>query len=154
MPRLTPKQQRFAIEYLRLGQGKAAAIAAGYSPNTAAQIAHILLKKPHVRALIEKETRDAADRARSNADWVIERLEREAENMENSGGERIRALELLGRIHGMFVERKEVRHTHEADFFAKVDLSEDAIEGDFEELPMIEQSNQEEDEKPNGSITG
>lgn len=146
MGRITPKQQRFAIEYLRLGEGKAAAIAAGYSPNTAGQIAHALLQKPHVRALVDKEQQDAADRARSNADWVIERLEREAEDMDNSGGERIRALELLGKIHKMFVERKEVKHTHTATFFADVDLSEDAIEGEFEELPMIEQSDYEDED--------
>lgn len=51
---LTPKQQRFAEEYLIDLNATQAAIRAGYSENGAGQSAFNLLKKPEIQALIEK----------------------------------------------------------------------------------------------------
>lgn len=47
---LNPRQMKFVQEYLRLGNGEQAAIAAGYSPKTARSIASQTLKKPEVQA--------------------------------------------------------------------------------------------------------
>lgn len=50
---LNSKQRAFAAEYLRLGSGRAAAVAAGYSPNSAAKTASQLLRDPRIRRLID-----------------------------------------------------------------------------------------------------
>lgn len=58
---LSLKQRRFAIEYCVDGNGTRAAIRAGYSENTAGQIAHELLKKPDIlQAVKEREEQLAA----------------------------------------------------------------------------------------------
>lgn len=130
---LTPKQHRFCVEYLIDRNGKAAAIRAGYSPNAAAQQAYELLKMEKIRAVVEAEAQDSLDRVRVDRDWIIERLKLEAESAETDGA-RVRALELLGKEHGMFVEKKEVKHEHHT-FFANVDMTEpEAIEGDYTEV--------------------
>lgn len=56
MDRLTAKEQRFVDEYLIDGNGTRAAIAAGYSPNTALSIASENLRKPDIaRAVAERQ---------------------------------------------------------------------------------------------------
>ena len=47
---LSPKQKMFVQEYLRLGEGQAAAIAAGYAPKSAKSRASKLLRMPEVQA--------------------------------------------------------------------------------------------------------
>ncbi len=55
-----PKQRAFVHEYLVRGEGKAAAIAAGYSPRHADKQAYLLLENPRVAAAVA-EARDAAE---------------------------------------------------------------------------------------------
>ena len=136
---LTPKQHRFCIEYLKDRNGKAAAIRAGYSPGAAAQQAYELLQLPKVRSVVDAEQQDSLDRVRLDRDWVIQRLKDEAEGAETDGA-RVRALELLGKELGMFVERKEVQHNHDHTFFASIDMTEpEVIEGEAVEVlpPML-----------------
>jgi phage terminase small subunit len=128
---LTPKQHRFCIEYLKDRIGKEAAIRAGYSPNAAAQQAYELLQLPKIRAIVDAEQQDSLDRVRVDRDWVLEQLKLEATSAETDGA-RVRALELLGKELGMFVERKQVQHNHDHTFFANVDLTE-AIDGEWSE---------------------
>lgn len=134
---LTPKQHRFCIEYLKDRVGKAAAIRAGYSPNSAAQTAYDLLKLEKVKAIVNAEQQASLDRVRVDRDWVLERLKTEAETAETDGA-RVRALELLGKELNMFVDKKQVDHNHNHNFFANVDLEEpDLIEGEFEDVPAL-----------------
>src|SRR5262245_33608026 len=72
--RLTPKQHRFIEEYLCDLNGSAAAIRAGYSPNTADQIAYQLLQIPSVRAAVQEAMRQRAARTRVTADKVVREL--------------------------------------------------------------------------------
>jgi hypothetical protein len=134
---LTPKQHRFCVEYLKDRNGKEAAIRAGYSPKAAAQQAYELLKLPKVRSMVDAEARDSLDRVRVDRDWINERLKIEAETAETDGA-RIRALELLGKDIGMFVDRKEVKHDHSHTFFAELDMTEpEPIEGDWIDLKAL-----------------
>jgi len=48
-PKLNPKQQLFCIEYLKDFNATKAAIRVGYSKDTAAEIGHENLKKPHIQ---------------------------------------------------------------------------------------------------------
>ncbi|MCT4402540.1 terminase small subunit [Leuconostoc suionicum] len=58
--KLTPKQKRFADEYIKTGNATQSAIEAGYSKKTAAVIATENLIKPNIKAYIEKCMSDIA----------------------------------------------------------------------------------------------
>jgi phage terminase small subunit len=51
---LSPREEAFAREYALCGDGKRAAIAAGYGRAGAAVQAHRCLKRPAVRALVRR----------------------------------------------------------------------------------------------------
>lgn len=138
---LTPKQHRFCVEYLKDRNGKAAAIRAGYSPNAAAQQAYELLKLEKVRAVVDAEQQDSLDRCRLDRDWVLQQLKNEATTAETDGA-RVRALELLGKELGMFVEKKEVQHNHDHTFFASLDMNEPTvIEGEVVDVTPLQLPN-------------
>ena len=77
--------------------------------------AHRLAQSPNVAPMIEAQrvenARLAARSARSRAHWVIERLATEAEDPENPGAVRVRALEVIGKASGLYSEedRAEAR---------------------------------------------
>lgn len=74
--RLTPKQM-LLVETL-LAHDKIsireAGIQAGYSPNTAEQIASQTLKRPHVRAYYDEQLAARSKRTGIDADYVLQRL--------------------------------------------------------------------------------
>lgn len=74
MSDLTAKQQRFVVEYLVDLNATQAAIRAGYSPKTAAEQAHQLLRKTSVAAAISKAQGKRADRTEITADLVLREL--------------------------------------------------------------------------------
>jgi len=79
--------------------------------NTARQAAHKVANNPNVSPLIEARTaqieRVAARSARSRSAWIIERLVGEAEDLENTGAIRVKALEVLGKASGLFAGESE-----------------------------------------------
>ena len=52
--KLTPKQQKFADEYIKTGNATQSAIEAGYSRRTAKEVGYENLTKPHLNEYIEK----------------------------------------------------------------------------------------------------
>lgn len=68
---LTPKQQRFVDEYLVDLNATQAAIRAGYSPETARQIAAENLAKPYIQAALAEARRLQQERTAVNADRVV-----------------------------------------------------------------------------------
>ena len=78
-PKTTPKQRRFAEEYLVDLNAKQAAIRAGYSARTAKEQAHQLLAKPQVQALIQNAQRARSERTQIDADWLLRRLADQAD---------------------------------------------------------------------------
>lgn len=76
MPALTPKQARFAEEYVLDHNGAAAAVRAGYSARSAKQIANELLTKPDLRAaVVAQEALISAEVAMTRQRVVRELLE-------------------------------------------------------------------------------
>ncbi len=71
MARLTARQERFVQEYLIDLNASAAAIRAGYSPKTAEQIGHQLLKKTSVKSAIDQALAERSKRTGVNQDRVI-----------------------------------------------------------------------------------
>ena len=73
---LTPRQERFIAEYLALGQGKEAALRAGYSKRNPTDAANFQLHHPLVAAAIAKGRAEIADKLRVDAARVIEEYAR------------------------------------------------------------------------------
>lgn len=76
---LTDQQRQFVVHYTSdpeaIGNGAEAARRAGYSTNSAREIARQLLDKPHIRAAIEKANRDAiSGRLSTKAVALLERV--------------------------------------------------------------------------------
>ena len=119
---LTPKQARFVEEYLIDLNATAAAKRAGYSERTAYAQGQRLLKNVEIAAAIQKAQEARSERTRIDQDWVIERLvgvyeaSMEARPVNDKNGEEKgftfnptaanRALELIGKHKGMFIDRK------------------------------------------------
>ena len=73
---LNARQLQFCREYIVDLNGTKAAIRAGYSERTAAAIAHENLRKPEIRAEIERLAANRATRLEITADRVLEELAR------------------------------------------------------------------------------
>lgn len=106
------KQELFAQNYAQHGNGTRAAIAAGYGEAGAAPAASRLIRDPAVKARIAelKQKVTAATLARVSADrgWVMEKLVENAESAlaAKDRAAANRALELVGKELGMFIDRK------------------------------------------------
>lgn len=104
LKRLTFKQQSFVNEYVIDRNATQAAIRAGYARPSARVQGARLLAHPEVRAAVDQKIHQAACATQTEAEWVRTRLREEAsdfsERSTHSG--RIRALELLGKVNGMF----------------------------------------------------
>ena len=75
--KLTPKQKRFVVEYLKDSNGTRAAIEAGFSPKRAREIAWQLLHKTtHVMEAIQREEEDHLRKVGVQADKVLTRMAR------------------------------------------------------------------------------
>jgi phage terminase small subunit len=71
---LTLKQSRFIDAYIATGNGRAAAVAAGYSEQTATEMAHENLRKPHIVRVIADRMVAAAKLASVDAAMVVSEL--------------------------------------------------------------------------------
>ena len=71
---MTKKQKLFVQEYLIDLNATQAAIRAGYSPDTAGSIGSENLKKPEIKAAIEKAMAERSKRCGINADRVLTEL--------------------------------------------------------------------------------
>ena len=73
---LTPKQERFVGEYLKDLNATQAAIRAGYSPSSAAEIGYENLRKPQIATVISEAFKARAERTRVEGDRVVLELAR------------------------------------------------------------------------------
>ena len=123
---LTPRQERFVQEYLTGLNATAAYKRAGYqakNDNVAGVMGHRLLRNAKVQAAIRQAREDMQQRAEVSRDWVIRALKetidlalRDVPVLDRKGEptgyythrahEAIRPLDLLGRMLGMFPDRK------------------------------------------------
>ena len=125
---LNDKQKRFCLEYLKDFNGTQAAIRAGYSKNTANEQASALLAKLNVQNYIGKLNEKVEKKAIMDIQEIQERLTMMARGeileetvaVEGQGQgysqarivskkvspkEQAKALELLGKANGLFVEK-------------------------------------------------
>ena len=131
MADLTPKQKLFCKEYLIDFNATQAAIRAGYSENGAASTAVHLLKNPKIQKAVAEGRGKVADQTPIDQNYVLSRLAEIVERCmqhepvrDRSGkptGEyrfdsrgAVKALELLGKHNGMFMNRVKLTLEGEA----------------------------------------
>lgn len=108
---LNERQARFVEEYLIDFTGTQAAIRAGYSPRTANEQASVLLTKPNIRKAVTAGQMKLTERTSVTKAWIVqEAVEtyRQARLLKLSGAAR-GALELLAKLHGHIIERRDLR---------------------------------------------
>ena len=124
--KLTDRQERFVIEYLACANGAEAARAAGYSERTARQMANENLTKPYIVSAIEAKRSELMADKEDKVAWLIGKLEAEATAEGNTDSTRVRALELLLKVHGGFAPEKTEITSFDGTFLA--DLEEEPVQ--------------------------
>lgn len=109
---LTPRQAAFVREYLVDGNGAQAALRAGYKKETARIQASRLLTKSNILAAVEAGQQKLSAQTETEAEWVRRRLKEEASDFTEfaSHAARIKALELIGKINGIFGKDNEQKN--------------------------------------------
>lgn len=77
--KMTPKQLKFASEYIKTGNATKSAIEAGYSKNTAAEIGKENLKKPYIKAYINEKLSEIESHKIMDAKEALQLLTRIAD---------------------------------------------------------------------------
>lgn len=103
---LTLKQEKFVSRYIELGNGAQAAREAGYKHDNAKQQATENLAKPYLKKAIDLKRNQLMQDSDTKIALYLSMLEAEANNSDQSSS-RIRALELLVKAHGGFIDRVE-----------------------------------------------
>ena len=123
MSKLTPKQKRFADEFIISGNIYQSMVKAGYSENYAKADGCKILDNPRVKAYIDDRMADFAREAIASQEEVLSYLtsvmrgEQTEQAMVNGGEvidvavgakDRIKAAELLGKRYGAWTERVDL----------------------------------------------
>lgn len=136
---LNPLQEKFCVEYVASGNGKASYKAAfGVTNDGTARVnASKLLKNPEIQARLSELQAEVANKKIAGAREVQERLSAVArrelyETITLPNGEQVqkqtsirdsvRALELLAKINGQFVTKSEVELTGNVPVIIKDDI--------------------------------
>ncbi len=112
---MTPKQQRFAEEYVVDHNATQAAIRAGYSPKTAYSIGHENLKKPEIAAAIAAEQARLRRRNNVTIGSMTEEM-RENRDLAVANGQAAAAQQAsmgIAKLHGLLIDRAEVKTTND-----------------------------------------
>lgn len=106
---LSPRQRRFAEEYILDYNGSAAAVRAGYSPKSPDKQAYLLLRHKGIAFLIDDLLRSKEAKIMSvNPEYVIQEVIGIIRKEGSKDGDKLRGLELLARHLGMFIDRTEI----------------------------------------------
>jgi phage terminase small subunit len=106
---LSPRQRRFAEEYIFDYVGNKAAIRAGYAIKYADQQASLLLRHKGVAAYIDYLGQTKESKIVSiNPDYIIQQVNDIITKEGARDGDKLRGLELLARHLGMFIDRTEI----------------------------------------------
>ena len=108
MPSITEQQKLFCREYLEDRCAAHAAIRAGYSKRSATCTASRIMRRSEIKAYIAELDLKIKSEHILTATETLERISDEAVNMRHRPADRLKALELLAKHHGLLVERHEV----------------------------------------------
>lgn len=113
MQKLSPKQERFAREYLLDLNATQAAIRAGYSPKTAQEQASRLLSNVMVAARVAELKAKRAEKADRTAQDVLNDIIAVTAQARDEGDLKtaLKGLELQGKHLGMFTDKLQTEHS-------------------------------------------
>lgn len=98
--KLTYKQELFIKHYAIYKNGRQAAIAAGYSENTATEQAYENLMKPHIKKAVEQAKKDISDTLGIDKLTMINKLVEISNNQENKAVDIMKAVEMILKAMG------------------------------------------------------
>lgn len=106
---LSIRMCRFAEEYVFDFNATAAAVRAGYSVRGASKSGYLLLQNEGVRAYVDYLSKNKTTNITVvDPNYVIQKVTDIIGKQDTNDGNRLRALELLARHLGMFVDRTEI----------------------------------------------
>ena len=121
MDKLTPKQERFANEYIKTLNVTQSAIKAGYSPNSAHVTGSRLLRKDKVDEYIKSKKDEIMDDAILSAKELrnpdtgrmnlVYNEHVETVEVPIKPSDRMKARDLIGRYHSLFTEKVDLNVT-------------------------------------------
>ncbi|MGY5941553.1 terminase small subunit [Stenotrophomonas forensis] len=125
---LSPKQQRFVLEYLMDQNGTQAAIRAGYSESTARQQGSRLLTDPRVLAAVRAGQQKVAKKAEVTVDSLMAELEqaRKLALKEKQASAAVTATMGKGKLAGLLVEKH--KHSGAIGTYDLKNLSDDDLD--------------------------
>jgi phage terminase small subunit len=131
------KQIQFAQEYVIDFNGKQAAIRAGYSEKTAEAQASRLLRNVKVRSEIERLLEDPIGKRNETRERVLAELEQLAYSTDDDAKrDKIRALELLLKMHGLLTDRVDVSGG------LSLEVNQTVIKGEVKDHGTVDRRNQ------------
>ncbi len=121
MNHLSKRQIAFVAAYLECHEAKAAALKAGYAPSTAHVAGEKLMKKPLIKAEIEKERNKIRERTRYTVEKLIQKTDDAIEFARAKGNAMamVKGVELIGKLTGLLIERQHVQ-TETVDLVAAI----------------------------------
>jgi len=104
---LTDKQRLFCHEYLKDLNGTQSAIRAGYSENTATEIASENLTKPNIVKYLEKLKNEKFSKVNIEVDDILQDIidTRKSAAEQDKHSDRLKANELLGKYKKMWTDK-------------------------------------------------
>ena len=103
---MSPKQEKFCLEYARTGNATQAAEMAGYSKRSAGQIGGENLKKPEIQNRLLELAEDFKTEKVADITKCLEMLTAIAEDKKQKGITRVKAIELLLKAQGAFANQQ------------------------------------------------
>ena len=109
MAKLNEKQQKFVEAYLDSMNGTQAVLAAGYNmtENAAAVQATRLLKNAKIQEALREAREARQSKLTVTASWVLEQIAQIAQDEEIQPRDRLKALEMLAKHHGLLEKRED-----------------------------------------------
>lgn len=106
---ITRKQERFCQEYVKDNNGSQSAIRAGYAKSGCGVAANRLLKKDYIQQRIEVLTKRRVSAIHITVENILEDIVATRKTCAEKGdnANRLKANELLGKYHKMWVDRIE-----------------------------------------------
>ena len=110
---LTPRQEKFCLEYMKTGDSEQAFKVSGYKSRYLKAGANRLLEKPLIQIRINEIREQALKDIKVNAEKVIDKIIEvyDAAMQESDYTNANRAMESIGKHLGMFVDRSEQKVT-------------------------------------------
>lgn len=106
---LNRKQERFCEEFLIDADVRAAAVRAGYSPNSHSLVSRLMGNKEigqHIRELMGEMKQERVARAEEVVAFLTAVMRGEVEELKSSAKDRMHAAELLGKRYGVFDDKE------------------------------------------------